>query len=97
MNVVSKACVKAKIPLYVGADSMVQDGGFLNVGINYEDLGKETANMVDQILKGKNVKDIPVKVFKDHLNIYVNEKIYQQLGIQLPDSISNDKSLSMMK
>ena len=76
---------------------MVQDGGFLSVGINYEDLGKETANMVDQILKGKNVKDIPVKVFKDHLNIYVNEKIYQQLGIQLPDSISNDKSLSMMK
>ena len=97
MNVVSKACVKAKVPLYVGADSMVQDGGFLNVGINYEDLGKETANMVDQILKGKNVKDIPVKVFKDHLNIYVNEKIYQQLGIQLPDSISNDKSLLMMK
>ena len=40
---------------------MVQDGGFLNVGINYEDLGKETANMVDQILKGKNVKDIPIK------------------------------------
>ena len=33
MNVVGNACVKAKIPLYVGADSMVLDGGFLSVGI----------------------------------------------------------------
>lgn len=97
MNVVSHACAEAKIPLYVGADSMVQDGGFLSVGINYEDLGKETANMVDQILNGKSVNDIPVKVFKDHLNIYVNEKIMNQLNVQLPDSILQDESLEMVQ
>lgn len=97
MNVVGSACTKAKKPLYVGADSMVQDGGFLSVGINYEDLGKETANMVDKVLKGTKVSDIPVKVFKDNLNIYVNEKVLNQLGIQLPESIKNDKALSLMK
>lgn len=97
MNVVGSACTKAKIPLYVGADSMVQDGGFLSVGINYENLGKETANMVDQVLKGTSVSDIPVKVFKEDLNIYVNEKVLKDLGITLPDSIANDESLSMMK
>lgn len=97
MNVVGTACTKAKVPLYVGADSMVQDGGFLSVGINYDNLGKETANMVDQVLKGTAVKDIPVKVFKDNLNIYVNEKVYQKLGITLPDEINNDKALNLMK
>lgn len=97
MNVVGSACAKAKVPLYVGADSMVQDGGFLSVGINYEDLGKETANMVDQVLKGTKIEDIPVKVFKENLNIYVNQSVLDQLGIELPDSIKNDKSLSMMK
>lgn len=97
MNVVGPACAKAKVPLYVGADSMVQDGGFLSVGINYEDLGKETAHMVDQVLKGTKVEDIPVKVFKENLNIYVNEGVLNQLGIKLPDSIQNDKALSMMK
>lgn len=97
MNVVGTACAKAKVPLYVGADSMVQDGGFLSVGINYEDLGKETANMVDQVLKGTKIEDIPVKVFKENLNIYVNQSVLDQLGIELPDSIKNDKSLSMMK
>jgi len=97
MNVVGSACVKAKIPLYVGADSMVQDGGFLSCGINYEELGKETANMVDQILKGEKVENIPVKVFKDNLSIYVNENVLNQLGIDLPSSIADDPALSMMK
>ena len=92
MDIVSKTCVDAKVPLYVGADSMVQDGGFLSVGINYEALGKETANMVDKVLKGDKVEDIPVKVFKDDLSIYVNKGILDQLEINLPDSIKNDKS-----
>lgn len=97
MNVVGNACTKAKIPLYVGADSMVQDGGFLSVGINYENLGKETADMVDKVLKGTPVSDIPVKVFKENLNIYVNKKVLNDLGMTLPDSIANDQSLTMME
>ena len=75
---------------------MVQDGGFLSVGINYVELGKETANMVDQVLKGTKVEDIPVKVFKDNLNIYINQDVLDQLGVTLPDSILNDESLTMM-
>lgn len=92
MDMVSNSCLKANVPLYVGADSMVQDGGFLSVGINYEDLGKETANMVDKILKGEAVKNIPVKVFKDNLSIYVNKDILKKLKITLPDSIKNNQA-----
>lgn len=92
MDIVGPTCMKTKVPLYVGADSMVQDGGFLSVGINYEELGRETARMVDQVLKGKDVKDIPVKVFKDNLSIYVNQKVFNELQISLPESITNDKS-----
>lgn len=97
MNVVGSACVKAKVPLYVGADSMVQDGGFLSVGINYEELGRETARMVDKVLKGTKVEDIPVKVYKENLNVYVNQSVLDQLEIDLPETIANDESLQMMK
>lgn len=90
MNVVSVACKKANKPLYVGADSMVKDGGFLSVGIDYKELGKETAKIVDQILKGKSVNKIPVKVFKTNLKIYVNTDTRKQLGITLPESIASD-------
>ena len=96
-GVAGVAAAKAKIPYYVGADSMVNDGGFLSVGINYEELGKETANMVDQVLKGERVENIPVKVFKDNLNIYVNESVLNDLGIVLPESITNDESFVLIK
>jgi ABC-type uncharacterized transport system, periplasmic component len=96
MNVLSPACIKAKVPLYVGADSMVQDGGFLSVGINYEELGRETANMVDRVLKGEKVENIPVKVYKENLKIYVNKKVMEDLQISLPDEIANDKDLEFI-
>ena len=65
--------------------------------INYEDLGKETANMVDKILKGEKVENIPVKVFKENLSVYVNTKVLKQLGITLPNEIKNDKAYVEIK
>lgn len=81
----------AKVPVYVGADSMVMDGGFATVGIDYEELGRETAKQVDEILRGKKVEDIPVKVFKDKLNLYVNIDTAKELGIEISDTIKNDE------
>ena len=91
MSVVGSACAKAGVPLYVGADSMVKDGGFLSVGIDYANLGKETAVMVDKVLKGTDVKKLPVKVFKTNLKIYVNKSVLNKLKITLPANIKNDK------
>ena len=91
MAAAGKAAIKAKIPFYTGADSMVKDGGFLTVGIDYEELGKETARMTDQILKGKKISELPVKVFKTDLNIYVNKKTADALEIKLPESIIQNK------
>ena len=53
--------------------------------------------MVDQILKGTKVEDIPVKVFNTNLNIYVNKKTMDTLGITLPDEVKNDKNLVMIE
>lgn len=90
MPVLMQEVIKAKKPIYVGADSMVMDGGFATMGIDYEDLGRESARMVDQVLKGKDVSEIPVKVFKDDLFIYVNTDTAKALGIEIPDEIKND-------
>lgn len=81
MPVLADAAIQAKVPVYCGADSMVNDGGFATIGINYEDLGKETANMADQVLKGAKAGDIPVKVFKENLQTIVNQETADALGI----------------
>ena len=97
MPILTSEAIKAKKPVYVGADSMVMDGGLATVGIDYTDLGKETAKMVDEILKGKSVNEIPVKVFKDDLFIYVNTDTAAALGIEIPESIKTDKKFVEIK
>ena len=97
MPILTSEAIKAKKPIYVGADSMVMDGGLATVGIDYTDLGKETAKMVDEIIKGKSVEEIPVKVFKDDLFIYVNTDTAAALGIEIPGSIKTDKKFVEIK
>lgn len=97
MPILTAEAIKSKKPIYVGADSMVMDGGLATVGIDYTDLGKETAKMVDEILKGKSVNEIPVKVFKDDLFIYVNTDTAAALGIEIPESIKTDKKFVEIK
>lgn len=97
MSALASEANKAKIPVFVGADSMVMDGGFATVGIDYEELGRETARMVDKVLKGTPMEQIPVKVFKENLNIYVNEKVLNTLGISLPEDVKNSEKLQMIQ
>lgn len=93
MSILSQICKDAKIPCYVGADSLVQDGGFASIGITYEELGIETANMVDKVLKGTSISDIPVMVFED-LYTYVNTTTADAIGVELSDEILNsDKTV----
>jgi putative ABC transport system substrate-binding protein len=86
MPVVSQAAIKAKKPLYVSADSMVKDGGLASCGINYETLGKETADMVIEIFNGKKPGDIPVRTMKN-MSIYVNKDTAKQIGVTIPEDV----------
>jgi len=90
MQVVANEALKAEVQVYTGADSMVMDGGFATIGIDYADLGIETANMVDAILNGTAVSEIPVKVFNSDLFIYINTDTAEALGVTIPDSILNN-------
>ncbi|MGN0623701.1 MAG: ABC transporter substrate-binding protein [Oscillospiraceae bacterium] len=92
MGTVAQVMNEAKIPMYVGADSMVQDGGFATVGIEYSDLGKETADMAAAILSGeKKAQDIPVKVFNEDLSNYINKSTAEAIGVTIPDDVANNE------
>lgn len=97
MPTVTQITRAAGIPVYVGADSMVMDGGTATVGINYVDLGKETARMVDQVLQGTEVRQIPVKVFNENLSVYINEDALAELGMTLNDAVSGNPQRVMIE
>ena len=83
MPIVVEILNKSKIPFYVGADSMVNDGGLATYGINYEILGKETGKMVALALKGEDLSTMMVRTMTD-MNIYVNTKTAESIGVEIP-------------
>ncbi|MGI6307468.1 MAG: ABC transporter substrate-binding protein [Dethiobacteria bacterium] len=86
MPVVAQVANRAKVPVYVGADSMVADGGLATYGINYTVLGQETAEMAIEILKGANPGDLAVKSMTE-MDIYVNKDTAAAIGITIPEGV----------
>lgn len=58
--------VEAGIPHYTGADSFALNGAFLGYGVDYANLGRETAGMIARILlEGEDPAQLPVKTFNN--------------------------------
>ncbi len=74
---------EAGIPHYTGADSFANDGAFLGFGVDYANLGVETANMVaDILLNGADPAATPVKTF-DNGTATINTETCEAIGLDL--------------
>ena len=77
----------AGIPHYTGADSFALNGAFLGYGVDYANLGRETADMIASILtEGKDPATTPVITF-DNGTATVNTEICEKLGFDF-DTVS---------
>lgn len=77
----------AGIPHYTGADSFALNGAFLGYGVDYANLGRETADMIASILtEGKDPAITPVITF-DNGTATVNTEICEKLGLDF-DTVS---------
>lgn len=81
----AETAVNAKVPYYVGADSMIEDGGFATIGIDYTVLGKETANLILEVLNGKKVSEIPIVYFDSDLEVLINKDVAEKLNIDISE------------
>ena len=71
---------EARIPHYTGADSFALNGAFLGYGVDYANLGRETGNMIaDILLNGADVAATPVKTF-DNGTATVNTETCALIG-----------------
>ena len=72
---------KAGIPHYTGADSFALNGAFLGYGVDYANLGRETADMAaDLLLNGKDPATTPVRTF-DNGTATVNTETAEAIGL----------------
>ena len=87
MATVAMVANEAKIPTIVGEDGMVKSGGLCTYGINYYELGKQTAVQAVQILReGKSPKEMPIQ-YLEKCDFSKNEETEKTLGIPLPSDL----------
>lgn len=72
---------QAGIPHYTGADSFALNGAFLGYGVDYANMGIETANMIGELLlEGKSPASTPVLTF-DNGTATINTETCALLGL----------------
>ncbi|WP_249029134.1 ABC transporter substrate-binding protein [Tannockella kyphosi] len=97
MTQVSEMCKDAGKAIFCGADSMVSDGGFMAYGINYEQLGTTTGEMVLDILAGSDVSEIPVAVFNEDLIVYMNQTTADSIGFDGLEAVQENYTVEIFE
>ena len=82
MTLLSEVAREHKVPVYAAVDSLVRDGALATCGINYTNLGHQTAQMIIRVLNGAKVADPPVEVPQD-VGVVVNEETAKVLGVDV--------------
>lgn len=84
MPLVGQVALENKIPVIVGEEGMCRAGGLATYGINYYELGKQTAKMAVRILKGEaKPATMPIE-YLDTCDFVVNEETAKVLGVKIP-------------
>lgn len=77
----------AKIPVICGEGGMVASGGLATYGINYYELGKQTARQAVSILRdGANPADMPIE-YNEKCTLSVNHETEAAIGIKVPEDL----------
>ncbi|MCH5256043.1 MAG: ABC transporter substrate-binding protein [Lachnospiraceae bacterium] len=73
--------IDAKVPHYAGADSFALNGAFMGYGVNYEELGTATADMVVEILVNGADPASTAVVTQDNGIATVNTETAEAIGL----------------
>ncbi|MDN6193806.1 MAG: ABC transporter substrate-binding protein [Alkalibacterium sp.] len=89
-DTVGEIAMEYQLPVVAGATDQVEAGGLATYGINYEALGRQTAQMALDILENEASPDNLAVEQSNDLELFINEDMADALGID-PDSISLSK------
>ncbi len=86
MSTYTDAAYSRKVPVYCGADSMVADGGFATIGVDYVQLGQQIADLTLKVAEGTSPADLPYETLSEYAK-YVNLQAADALGLELTDEM----------
>ncbi|WP_322099388.1 ABC transporter substrate-binding protein [Haematospirillum jordaniae] len=83
---VLKVGIDNRIPVFATDTHSVERGSVAALGYDQYDIGLQTADIVDKILKGARVSDIPVAMPR-LVQLYVNARAAEQMGVNIPQDV----------
>lgn len=83
---VVKVGIDAQIPVFAADTDSVPRGAIAALGFNYYQVGRETGDIVVNILKGANPGDIPVSGVKK-MDLWVNTASAAKMGVKVPADV----------
>ncbi len=78
-----KLAKENRIPVLAGDPGTFDAGAMIGLGVSYFDLGKQTADLIIQILSGSKAGELPVAVVKNP-ELMVNKKVAKGFNITIP-------------
>jgi putative ABC transport system substrate-binding protein len=75
-----------KIPLLMLSKGEAEKGALASYGVDYIDLGKQSALIANQVLKGISPSEIPIESPRKFLFV-LNLKTAQEIGLEIPQNV----------
>jgi putative tryptophan/tyrosine transport system substrate-binding protein len=88
MPIIADICIKNNIPIIGSDKALVAQGALAISGVDYYKLGKQTAEIAIEVLKGKKPQEIPIAISKD-IQLIVNTDVAEKLNISIPKDIED--------
>lgn len=88
MSVVLEQAAAAGIPVYGSEIEQVKKGCLASASIDYVALGEKTGQIAVDVLGGKSAATYPVVTVEDSFKV-INTDVASQLGITIPDTLSD--------
>ena len=81
-----EASLRLKIPLIMLGDREAESGSLISYGVDYFDLGKQSARLAAKVLEGGSPSEIPIEMPRI-FRIVINLKTASQIGVTLPENV----------
>ena len=79
-------CIENKIALVVPSENLVKTGAAVGVVADFKGIGRQAGEMVNQIMAGRTVKQLPPE-YPGFVKLVVNKKIIDLIGFKMPGEI----------
>lgn len=84
---VAKVTIPAKMPVFVGDETMVKTGGTAGISVNFYKLGFQAGEMAADILSGKSKPaDMPIGS-QEEVKVIINKEAAKAIGLNVPEEL----------